>query len=79
MYYWLGVVPLNYPGCHSLCSLVARFIYSSCNSAIKAPMQIEIGPHRGARQLMNMSRWPRRDVLELSGPTLEAMLTLCSF
>ena len=62
----LKVLPLTYPGSCSLCSLVASFIYSSSNSAIRTTLQIEIGPDCSERQLMNTSGWPRRNILELS-------------
>ena len=38
----LKVLPLNYLGFYSLCSLVASFIYASRNFAIRTP--IEVGP-----------------------------------
>ena len=39
----LKVLPLTYPGSYSLCLLVASFIYSRSNFAIRTPLQIELG------------------------------------
>ncbi len=62
----LKVIRSNYAGCYSLCSLVASFIYSSKDFAMRTPLQVKAVPHCSERQSMNILGWSRRNVLVLA-------------
>ena len=58
----LQVFPLDYLGYRPYCSLNANSLSTSMNSALRTPVQIEVGPDCNERPLENIFKWQTRKV-----------------